>query len=49
MLGNPLTNGHDDVNARIPFAHLKALISDEVYEVNFLPSIVLRLLIVLAN
>lgn len=32
VLGNPLTNGHDDVNARIPFAHLKALISDEVYE-----------------
>ena len=35
MLGNPLTNEHDDLNARIPFAHLKTLISDELYEVIF--------------
>ncbi|XP_059445961.1 serine carboxypeptidase-like 7 isoform X2 [Corylus avellana] len=32
VLGNPLTNTHDDLNARIPFAHLKGLLSDELYE-----------------
>ncbi|KAK7846413.1 serine carboxypeptidase-like 18 [Quercus suber] len=32
VIGNPLTNTHDDLNARIPFAHLKTLISDELYE-----------------
>ncbi|XP_030934092.1 serine carboxypeptidase-like 7 isoform X2 [Quercus lobata] len=32
VIGNPLTNWHDDLNARIPFAHLKTLISDELYE-----------------
>jgi hypothetical protein len=42
VLGNPLTNMHDDLNARIPFAHLKGLLSDELYEVNFLPALVLR-------
>ncbi|XP_062176465.1 serine carboxypeptidase-like 2 [Alnus glutinosa] len=31
-LGNPLTDRHDDLNARIPFAHLKCLISDQLYE-----------------
>ena len=35
MLGNPLTSAHADFNARIPFAHLKTLISDELYEVIF--------------
>ncbi|KAK7851876.1 serine carboxypeptidase-like 18 [Quercus suber] len=32
VLGNPLTSAHADFNARIPFAHLKTLISDELYE-----------------
>jgi serine carboxypeptidase-like clade 1 len=32
-MGNPLTNANVDLNARVPFAHLKALISDELYEV----------------
>nr|POE52783.1 serine carboxypeptidase-like 1 [Quercus suber] len=32
VIGNPLTNTNDDLNARIPFAHLKTLISDELYE-----------------
>ena len=34
MIGNPVTNTQVDLNVRIPFAHLKALISDELYEVN---------------
>ncbi|XP_030959425.1 serine carboxypeptidase-like 17 [Quercus lobata] len=34
VIGNSLTNCQVDLNARIPFAHLKALISDELYEVN---------------
>ncbi|KAF3948125.1 hypothetical protein CMV_025836 [Castanea mollissima] len=32
VLGNPLTSAHADFNARIPFAHLKTLISDELCE-----------------
>ncbi|KAF2584408.1 hypothetical protein F2Q70_00037452 [Brassica cretica] len=32
LLGNPLTDGVLDGNARIPFAHRKALISDELYD-----------------
>ncbi|KAE8008140.1 hypothetical protein FH972_004680 [Carpinus fangiana] len=32
VIGNPVTNQHDDLNARIPFAHLKGLLSDELYE-----------------
>ncbi|KAJ4866706.1 Uncharacterized protein Rs2_51763 [Raphanus sativus] len=32
VLGNPLTDGVLDGNARIPFAHGKALISDELYD-----------------
>ncbi|WZY73875.1 hypothetical protein YC2023_006115 [Brassica napus] len=32
LLGNPLTDGVLDGNARIPFAHGKALISDELYD-----------------
>ncbi|XP_030942589.1 serine carboxypeptidase-like 17 isoform X2 [Quercus lobata] len=32
VIGNPVTNTHVDLNERIPFAHLKALISDELYE-----------------
>ncbi|KAK9988681.1 hypothetical protein SO802_028920 [Lithocarpus litseifolius] len=32
VIGNPVTNTHDDLNARIPFAHLKTLISEELYE-----------------
>ncbi|KAM3683707.1 hypothetical protein ACB094_12G167300 [Castanea mollissima] len=32
VIGNPLTNTNDDLNARIPFAHLKTLISEELYE-----------------
>uniref|UniRef100_A0A7N2LBB7 Uncharacterized protein n=1 Tax=Quercus lobata TaxID=97700 RepID=A0A7N2LBB7_QUELO len=32
VIGNSLTNCQVDLNARIPFAHLKALISDELYE-----------------
>lgn len=30
--GNPITSTHDDPNARIPYANLKALISDQLYE-----------------
>ena len=36
MIGNPVTNTNVDLNARVPFAHLKGLISDELYEVIFL-------------
>ncbi|KAF8034225.1 hypothetical protein BT93_C0494 [Corymbia citriodora subsp. variegata] len=32
VLGNPLTNGNIDYNSRVSFAHLKALISQELYE-----------------
>ncbi|KAI6678196.1 hypothetical protein NL676_038992 [Syzygium grande] len=32
MLGNPLTREYSDLNSRVPFAHLKGLISDELYE-----------------
>ncbi|KAI6678193.1 hypothetical protein NL676_038989 [Syzygium grande] len=32
LLGNPMTNPNSDVNSRVAFAHLKALISDELYE-----------------
>ncbi|KAI6678195.1 hypothetical protein NL676_038991 [Syzygium grande] len=32
MLGNPLTMEYSDLNSRVPFAHLKGLISDELYE-----------------
>uniref|UniRef100_A0A2N9ERD1 Serine carboxypeptidase-like 18 n=1 Tax=Fagus sylvatica TaxID=28930 RepID=A0A2N9ERD1_FAGSY len=32
VIGNPVTNTNVDLNARVPFAHLKALISDELYE-----------------
>ncbi|CAA7016209.1 unnamed protein product [Microthlaspi erraticum] len=31
VLGNPITDGNLDGNSRIPFAHGKALISDELY------------------
>nr|POE69775.1 serine carboxypeptidase-like 17 [Quercus suber] len=30
VIGNPVTNTNVDLNERIPFAHLKALISDEL-------------------
>ena len=33
MLGNPLTDSYIDFNARIPFAHRVALISDRLSEV----------------
>ena len=33
MLGNPTTTPHDDYNYRIPFAYMKALISQKQYEV----------------
>jgi hypothetical protein len=33
VLGDPTTVPHDDYNSRIPFAHRKTLISDELYEV----------------
>jgi len=33
VLGNPATDTDIDLNSRIPFAHGKALISDEHYEV----------------
>ncbi|KAE8008144.1 hypothetical protein FH972_004684 [Carpinus fangiana] len=32
VLGDPSTIPHDDYNSRIPFAHRKTLISDELYE-----------------
>ncbi|XP_062177458.1 serine carboxypeptidase-like 1 [Alnus glutinosa] len=32
VLGDPTTIPHDDYNSRIPFAHRKTLISDELYE-----------------
>lgn len=32
VLGNPLTNYNSDLNSRVPFAHLKGLISNELYE-----------------
>ncbi|KAA8536290.1 hypothetical protein F0562_028768 [Nyssa sinensis] len=32
LLGNPVTNSHDDINSRIPYAHRVSLISDEIYE-----------------
>ncbi|KAF8034219.1 hypothetical protein BT93_C0490 [Corymbia citriodora subsp. variegata] len=32
ILGNPLTNKTSDQNSRVPFAHLKGLISNELYE-----------------
>ncbi|KAK7851874.1 serine carboxypeptidase-like 1 [Quercus suber] len=32
VIRNPVTNTHDDLNARIPFAHLKTSISEELYE-----------------
>ncbi|KAL3730238.1 hypothetical protein ACJRO7_027271 [Eucalyptus globulus] len=32
VLGNPLTNVHNDYNSRVSFAHLKALISEQLYE-----------------
>ncbi|KAL3730239.1 hypothetical protein ACJRO7_027272 [Eucalyptus globulus] len=32
LLGNPVTNVNSDLNSRVPFAHLKAIISDELYE-----------------
>jgi hypothetical protein len=35
VLGDPATVPHDDYNSRIPFAHRKTLISDELYKVNF--------------
>ena len=33
MLGNPVTDTHDDVNSRIQYAHRRGVISDEYYEV----------------
>ncbi|KAL4616429.1 hypothetical protein ACB092_07G198700 [Castanea dentata] len=32
VLGNPATTPHDDYNSRIPFAYMKALISQEQFE-----------------
>ncbi|GJR23421.1 serine carboxypeptidase-like protein 13 [Tanacetum coccineum] len=32
LLGNPLTDRSGDYNSRIPFAHSKALLSDEIYK-----------------
>ncbi|CAK9141375.1 unnamed protein product [Ilex paraguariensis] len=32
VLGNPVTDTHNDVNTRIPYAHRMGLISDEYYE-----------------
>ncbi|KAF7851605.1 hypothetical protein BT93_L3488 [Corymbia citriodora subsp. variegata] len=32
VLGNPLTNKTSDYNSRVPFAHLKGLISNALYE-----------------
>ena len=36
VLGNPVTDYEIDTNSIVPFAHLKALISDELYEVTSL-------------
>ena len=36
VLGNPLTDHEIDTNSIVPFAHLKALISDKLYEVTSL-------------
>jgi len=36
VLGNPVTDYEIDTNSIVPFAHLKALISDKLYEVNSL-------------
>ncbi|XP_028072260.1 serine carboxypeptidase-like 18 [Camellia sinensis] len=32
LLGNPVTDVHDDQNSAIPYAHRVSLISDEIYE-----------------
>ncbi|KAF7849678.1 hypothetical protein BT93_L0406 [Corymbia citriodora subsp. variegata] len=32
VLGNPLTNKSSDLNSRVPFAYLKGLLSNELYE-----------------
>ncbi|XP_048134826.1 serine carboxypeptidase-like 17 [Rhodamnia argentea] len=32
LFGNPFTNDDSDINSRVAFAHLKGLISDELYE-----------------
>ncbi|XP_030550344.1 serine carboxypeptidase-like 2 isoform X2 [Rhodamnia argentea] len=32
LLGNPVTNENSDLNSRVPFAHLKGLISEELYK-----------------
>lgn len=37
MLGNPVTDDKIDQNSKIQFAYLKALITYEIYEVNFPP------------
>jgi len=36
VLGNPVTDYEIDTNSIVPFAHLKALISDKLYEVTSL-------------
>ncbi|XP_059650055.1 serine carboxypeptidase-like 18 [Cornus florida] len=37
VLGNPVTSQHDDANSIVEFAHHVALISDQLYKVNYPP------------
>ena len=48
ILGNPLTSPSND-NYIIPFAHGMALISDELYNVNMILTLVLLFLFIFSN
>ena len=43
VLGNPLTDSEKDENSRVLFAYLKALISEELYQVKY--TLILSLLV----